>query len=247
MPDRAFESSQLAALYNPMFRSEMRGDFTMYLPLVMRADSVLDIGCGTGALLHQARDQGHTGRLTGLDPANGMLEQARRRSDIEWVQGDLTDVSWYREFDLVVMSGHAFQVFLTDDEIRSSLATIHRVLANNGHFAFETRNPPGHDWIKQAGTTSGTVTDMNGTDVHWESQVHGPLEDELIQFSYTYYGPNFKQPETSHSTLRFLSEDRLDQLLSETGFKVVERYGDWDRSPLTEKSPEIITIATPDR
>ncbi|MEK8169819.1 winged helix-turn-helix transcriptional regulator [Streptomyces sp. M19] len=54
-------------------------DFTFYLPLVMSARSVLDVGCGTGALLRGARENGHTGRLCGLDPAVGMLEVARTR------------------------------------------------------------------------------------------------------------------------------------------------------------------------
>ena len=88
----------------------------------MSANVVLDVGCGTGALLHRARESGHAGRLCGLDPAFGMLEQARRRNDIEWIRGDLGSVAWEREFDLVVMTGHAFQVFVEDDELRRSLA-----------------------------------------------------------------------------------------------------------------------------
>jgi len=35
----------------------------------MAAPSVLDVGCGTGAMLHEARQLGHVGRLCGLDPA----------------------------------------------------------------------------------------------------------------------------------------------------------------------------------
>jgi ubiquinone/menaquinone biosynthesis C-methylase UbiE len=61
---------------------------------VMSAKAVLDVGCGTGALLHRARIEGHKGRLCGLDPARGMIEQARRRSDVEWVLGDLASVAW---------------------------------------------------------------------------------------------------------------------------------------------------------
>ena len=71
----------------------------------------------------------------------GMLDQARKRSDIEWVLGDLASVSWEREFDLVVMSGHAFQVFVEDDELRTALAAIHSALTEDGRFAFEIRNP----------------------------------------------------------------------------------------------------------
>jgi ubiquinone/menaquinone biosynthesis C-methylase UbiE len=42
--------------------------FHFYLPLVIATASVLNVGCGTGALLIAARDQRHTGHLTGLDP-----------------------------------------------------------------------------------------------------------------------------------------------------------------------------------
>ncbi len=75
---------------------------------IMRSRSVLDVGCGTGALLWMARQAGHTGRLVGLDPAAGMLNRARERTDIERVHGDLSTVRWSQEFDLAVMTGHAF-------------------------------------------------------------------------------------------------------------------------------------------
>jgi hypothetical protein len=32
--------------------------------------------------------------------------------------------------------------------------------------------------------------------------------------------------------------------LTGAGLRTEERYGDWDRSPFTAESPEIITIAT---
>ena len=107
--NRDFKDDRLAALYDLFYPPERSKDFAFYLPLIMSARAVLDVGCGTGALLRLARERGHTGRLCGLDPAPGMLNQARARSDIEWVLGDLTSVRWDREFDLVFMTGHAFQ------------------------------------------------------------------------------------------------------------------------------------------
>ena len=67
--DRQFSEPHLAALYDPLCGREERADFRFYLPLVMAAGAVLDVGCGTDALLHWARECGHTGRLVGLDPA----------------------------------------------------------------------------------------------------------------------------------------------------------------------------------
>ncbi len=114
MPDRLFSEPSLAALYDLFSPSDRRGDFDFYIPFVMSARAVLDVGCGTGALLHRARESGHRGRLCGLDPAAGMLEQARKRSDIEWILGDLASVPFDREFDFIVMTGHAFQVLVED-------------------------------------------------------------------------------------------------------------------------------------
>ena len=121
-------------------------DFDFYLPLVMSAANVLDVGCGTGELLRLARRSGHTGRLCGLDPADAMLEQARCESDVEWVLGDLSSVAWEREFDLIVMTGHAFQVLVEDDEIRDALGAIRSALTDSGRFVFETRNPRVREW-----------------------------------------------------------------------------------------------------
>src|SRR6202167_6477485 len=144
MPDRLFSDARLAALYDLFCAS--RNDLDFYLNLAMTARSVLDVGCGTGAMLHRARESGHTGRLCGLDPAAGMLEQARKRSDIEWILGDLASVPFDREFDFIVMTGHAFQVLVEDADLRVALAAVRSALKEEGRFGFETRNPAAREW-----------------------------------------------------------------------------------------------------
>jgi SAM-dependent methyltransferase len=114
-----------------------------YLGLVMAAGRVLDVGCGTGTLLHRARDAGHAGRLCGLDPDPAMLDQARARTDVEWVLADAASAAWDREFDLAVMASHAFQELVGDDELRRSLRAVRAALRDGGRFAFETRHPQG--------------------------------------------------------------------------------------------------------
>lgn len=124
-----------------------REDLGFYLPYVMSASSVLDVGCGTGELLHRAREAGHPGRLCGLDPAEAMLAEARRRNpDVEWVLGEPETTCLHSEFELVVMTGHAFQVFVEDQQLRSALAAIRAALTPGGRFAFETRNPAARAW-----------------------------------------------------------------------------------------------------
>jgi SAM-dependent methyltransferase len=80
-----YSDEQAAALYDVINPWGPSDDF--YLELVMQAGSVLDVGCGTGTLLHRARLAGHGGRLCGLDPDRAMLGRARRHADVEWAAG----------------------------------------------------------------------------------------------------------------------------------------------------------------
>ena len=116
-------TAELYDLMNPWDVTRFPGD-TFYHELVMAAAAVLDVGCGTGSMLHYARQAGHRGRLVGLDPDLAALERARRRTDIEWVAGVAADAGWDREFDLATMASHAFQCLITDDQVRRSLAAI---------------------------------------------------------------------------------------------------------------------------
>lgn len=243
--DRQFSDPEQAQLYDRLAPPEARDDFRFYLPLVMSANAVLDVGCGTGALLRMARQAGHAGRLVGLDPADGMLQQARTRRDIEWVLGDLTMVDWEQEFDLVVMTGHAFQVLLSDQQLRTSLAAIRAALVDAGRFAFETRHPQAREWERWTPDRIVQFTDEAGRIVRHQSAVE-TVTGDLVSFTTTYSSDSWDRPKVSHSTLRFLDADALSRFLAEAGLVIEAHFGDWDRQPVTERSPEIITIARRD-
>ena len=133
--------------------------------------------------------------------------RARKRLDIEWVLGDLASVKWEREFDLVVMTGHAFQVFVDDREIHAALQAIQSALIDEGRFAFDTRNPLARAWEAWTPEKAVQIVDETGAWVRMAHQVNEPVDGDIVSFL------------------------------------IVEQYGDWDRSRLTETSPEIITVA----
>ncbi|MGD3110988.1 class I SAM-dependent DNA methyltransferase [Streptomyces sp. YGL11-2] len=225
-------------------------DNDFYLGLVMAAGSVLDVGCGTGTLLHRAREAGHTGRLVGLDPSGPMLARARRRTDlgITWVSGDAQSLSTHGlgGFDLVVMTGHAFQCLTTDDALRDALTAIRGVLRDGGRFAFETRNPLVRPWERWTPDRAAEVTHPDGRTVRVAHEVDLPVEGELVRFSETFTGPDPAGPRVSRAALRFLGTQALAGFLAGAGLVTEARYGDWERGPLSPASPEIITVARRD-
>jgi SAM-dependent methyltransferase len=239
--DRLFSDPVLAERYDLFCRG--RPDFAFYLPIVMSAATVLDVGCGTGELLRLARHAGHTGRLCGLDPADAMLDQARVRTDIEWVLGDMASAPADQEFDLVVMTGHAFQVLLDDDELRRSLAAVRAALTDTGRFVFETRNPKARAWETWTLDRQAEFVGDDGVVVRVARQVELPVHGDRVRFTQTFTSPSWDGPRVSRSTLRFLGAERLASFLTGAGLVVERQLGDWDGQPLDEASPEIITVA----
>jgi SAM-dependent methyltransferase len=243
MADRLFEDPYLAAAYDVWHPRKVRDDYDFYLPHVMAAEAVLDVGCGTGTLLHEARDAGHRGRLCGLDPAEGMLARARRRDDIEWMQGELHAAPWVGAFDLVVMTGHAFQAIVGDDDLHASLAAVRRALRPGGRFAFETRNPAARAWDRWRPENAVVVAGPDGAPVRITTEVVAPFDGRTVSFTHTFAGDHASLPQVSASTLRFLDREGLADLLAEAGLSIERQFGDFDGRALQADSPEIITFA----
>ncbi len=227
----------------PSRRGIPQDDF--YLSLDMQAGSVLDVGCGTGTRLVRARQVGHPGQLVGVDPAPGMLAVARAKSDqVEWIHGDAQTLSLGRRFDLVTMTGHAFQVLLDDEAVRAALRTFHRHLTPSGLLAFETRNPPARAWESwTAARTRRAIEAPDGEPYEvWvdDAYLHGR---DLVTFVSTVRSLRTGQERTSTSTLRFIDPGQLRDLVERAGFQVVGWSGDWDRTEVTSTSPEVIVEA----
>jgi len=236
----SYSDAEAAALYDVLNPWSADSDF--YLPLMLAAEAVLDVGCGTGTLLHRARQEGHTGRLCGIDPDPAMLARARRRDDIEWEETTAAGMTWESAFDLAVMTGNAFQMLVSDDELRASLAAIRRALVPGGHFVFETRNPLARAWEEWTPAHGFDVVDPAGRTVHIAYEVEAVVGD-VVTLTETTSGEDGVSLRQERASLRFLEVDALHDFLADAGFVVEAQYGGWDRAPLTPTSQEIITVA----
>ena len=86
---------------------------------------MLDLGCGTGMLACRIAQEGLS--VIGADPAEGMLRVARSRQGTErvsWIKADGQTLRLPLRFDLIYMTGHAFQALLTDDDAIAVLRTV---------------------------------------------------------------------------------------------------------------------------
>lgn len=243
MPDSIYTDPRMAALYDAFNLWDEDTEF--YLRLAGEEPKrVLDLGCGTGRLTVALAERGHD--VTGLDPAAAMLAAARLRpggARIRWVEADARDFDLGERFDLAVMTGHAFQVFLEDDDVRNLLRSVACHLTADGCFAFESRNPLAREWEEWTAATSRERVQVDGVGaVEAEWDLTG-TEGDRVSFETRYRLIESGQRLVGSSTLRFLPQAAIAGHLARAGFDRVRWLGDWTGAPFTSSSREIIALA----
>ncbi|MEH6631139.1 MAG: methyltransferase domain-containing protein [Halopseudomonas aestusnigri] len=217
---------------------------------------VLDLGCGTGLLTTAFAKAGH--EVTGIDPALEMLNIAIRKpfgEKVMWVKATAQTFASENHFDLIVLSGHAFQVFLTDEDIQAALKSMRMHLAPNGRIAFEIRNPEGktwQNWTPKNTLKSFTLPPSNAFSAPEDIEVWHDIDDvencgigKLVRYNTLYRKISATQNNAvkTTDTIRFLSKEELLSHLDQAGLTPNKIYGDWDYSPFKPDSKEIIVIA----
>lgn len=240
MPDKHYENPRLAEVYDLDSPWSMDRDF--YLSLAgTPPQRILDLGCGTGLLCDAYAAKGH--EVTGVDPSPAMLATARRKPHgrkIEWVQSFAQTYDSDGRFDLIIMTGHTFQVLLDDSDIMATFGVMRRHLKRTGRVVFESRNP-------SAGWANRWDYEMvleHGGEIIRESRRLREMENGRMTFDLFYEFPD--ETFVSTSRLRFLSRNEIEERATASGLRVEKVLGDWQGKGFDEtSSPEMIFILRP--
>ena len=239
--DTLYQDPELAQFYDPA--NGWGADFDYCLQLAEGARSVLDLGCGTGQLAARLADRRD---VVGVDPAAAMLDIARGRPGgerVTWVEADARRLRLGRQFDLVLLTGHAFQVFLTDDDQRAVLSTIAEHLAPGGRFIFDTRNPATQEWRDWTPEHSRRGFDHPslGAIEAWGDYTHDAATG-VITYETHYQIAASERLFSAASKIRFIARERLAAMLDHAGLEVDEWLGDWRGAAYEPTSVDIIPV-----
>ena len=238
MPDKHYLNWKLAEIYD--LDSPWSIDRDFYLSLAgAPPQRILDLGCGTGLLCDAYAAKGH--HVTGVDPSPAMLKVARRKpagKKIEWVESSAQNYQSNDLFDLIIMTGHAFQVLLDDTDILATFAVMRRHLKSTGCVVFESRNPS-VDW--ENGWNYEMILEYQGEIIR-ESRRFLTMENGRMIFELHYEFPD--ESLVSTSELRFSSRSDIEERLVASGLRVENLLGNWNCVPFDEvSSPEMIFLA----
>jgi len=238
-----FSNPRLVEIYNTVNPVSGYKDFFLKMASVLSAESIIDLGCGSGLLSCELSEAGH--RVIGIEPSAHMLDLARKSScadQVMWVNGGVGELKSLRA-DLVIMSGHVAQFFLDDSEWDEALRAIRDSLSTGGHLIFDSRNPEAElfeSWPKK--TSPQRLLDARAGEIEWWYELAGTSEGRVrYEIHYRFIATDDEL--VSLCELRFRTQGEISQSLANAGFSISSTFGDWDSSAVDVTSPEMIFVA----
>jgi SAM-dependent methyltransferase len=252
VPDQQKEPWEflIPELYQAHHRENLE-DIPFWLDLARKQGSpFLELGCGTGRVLIPLAEAGYSGY--GLDNDPNMLAYLHQQltpaiqKKLSTVLADLSSFQIKMHFPLIILPCNTFSTLGADDR-RSALQCIHQHLPADGLFATSIPNP---EILANLEPTDQAEIEMffphprtlNPVQV---SYIIGRTAQNItLHWYYDHLHPDGKVERVTVSTSHCLTTTaQYRNEFTSSGFLLSELYGDFDYSPHTPDSPNLIIIA----
>lgn len=253
------DESFLAEYYDFVPGYAGRRDLEFYLDYSRKAGgTVLELGCGTGRVLLPIAGAGC--QIVGLDLSKFMLAKCKEKllrhprevqERVLLVQGNMADFKLNRIFPLVTTPFRPFQHLVSVDGQMACLRCVNRHLVKGGRLILDVFHP---DPTKLTGpATLEEIEDVAEVPLPDGRKLrrtyrsvafhrHEQINDVELIFYVTHPDGRIKRFVQAFP-FRYFYRYEVEHLLARTGFRIVELFGNYDRSPFTDDSPEMIFVA----
>jgi ubiquinone/menaquinone biosynthesis C-methylase UbiE len=235
-----------------------RADVAFYVNTAKEfGDPVLELGCGSGRVTLSVAQAGF--HITGLDLSRKMLAQAEEKIDklpeevrgrVNLVEGNMTNFDLERRFRLAIIPFRPFQHLLDVQEQLDCLGCIHKHLEPAGRLVldfFQTDARRMHDPEFLEERRAAVYEMSGGRKVRLTERVtafHRAEQRNDVEMVYHVTHADGREERLAMAfPFRYFFRFEVEHLLARCGFQVDEIFGDFDRSPLRDHSPEMIFVA----
>lgn len=250
---------ELGELYDHVTVYQNRKDVEFYVGLCRAAaGEVLELGCGTGRILIPAAEAGCT--ITGVDGSRSMLERCRTklrtlpaeaRNRVTLAETDIANFSLGRTFALATAPFRPLQHLVSVEEQLSFLVCVHRHLKPGGKLALDVFHP--HLTTLASDVDPNEIEDTPAVELpdgrymrrNYRLSAKHPAEqtNEIELIYYVTDSAGVTSRIVQAFPMRYFFRYELEHLLARGGFEIQDLFGNLDRSPFTDSSPEMIVVA----
>jgi SAM-dependent methyltransferase len=238
---------------------ERTQDISFYLNGVKKfGDPALELACGTGRVTRAIAEAGY--RVVGLDLSERMLRHAQEkranlppqvRERVHLVRADMTNFDLREDFRTIIIPFRPFQHLLETEQQIACLTCVRKHLAPNGRLildVFQTDAERMHDPKFLQESAVGEYDLPDGRHVAMSQRVaafHRGLQRNDVEMIFNVRHPDGQQERLVMAwTLRYFFRYEVEHLLARCGLQLEAVYGNFDRSPLADDSPEMIFVAS---
>lgn len=206
-----------------------------------KVKSVLDLTCGTGSQVFWLAKHGYD--VVGSDINSNMLKVAKAKAkkaklNLQFLKGDMR-TSKVGQFDAVITIFNAVG-HLTKSDFEQAMRNIHENLKDGGLYIFDINNL---NFLLEGDQITALTIDwqkMDG-DKKVRAVQYSTISEDGILASYTTFLAS--KVSRSAQTLQVYTAKQLKEMLTKSGFRVLEQLG-IDGSKFSEiKSDRILTVA----
>lgn len=211
---------------------------------------VLDLACGTGRLSLPLARSG--AQVTGGDLSETMLAKARQRAaeqgqELTLLALDMRDFNLGQRFDAVIIAANSLLHLTQTGELLSFLAAAARHLEPTGRLIFDIFVPSAR-LLSLPRDARQKVGDFAHPELGMVTVDETIAYDPITQISRAdWYWSRQGQKDFRHTPLemRQIYPQELPLLLERGGFRLIDRFGGFDRSPLSPDSMRQVSICAP--
>jgi SAM-dependent methyltransferase len=249
-----------AHFYDLDNREITKVDIPFYLEYASKiAGNILELACGTGRITIPLAEVGH--EIWGLEYSEAMIKQFKNKISelpkitavrIHLSHGDMSNFSMDQEFPLILLPCRSFQLLLEEELERACLNNILKSLTDNGIFIIDVGNFVGTKERERTWVDDKEVFDWENTDPKTGNKIHRThIKKEIDTFNQIIYPRKIYRVTKDNGSVetvvkrspwKYFFMDQIRELITSSGFEIVEEMGSYNGEPISENGPEFIFI-----
>ena len=201
---------------------------------------ILELGAGTGRLALPILEMGHT--YTGIESSPAFVKSTKNKlaqfgEKSTVLEGDMRSFDLDQTFQFIFIGFNSIFHLLTNEDVKSCFKCVHKHLTEEGTFLIDTFIPD--PLFLYRDKQKYYVMEFDSPDgVHCIVSETNEYDNETqinhIQWYFNYEGK--AEPEVFKFDMHMIFPDTMDRLLMDAGLKIMEKYGDYEKTPLGPES-----------